>query len=597
MSAGQFTPASAGAGTHTLTYSYTDTSTTPNCTNTCTVSVVVNPLPTAAISYTGSPFCATGTAAVSQTGLAGGSYAASGGVVVNSTTGEIDLVASAGNTGTVTYTFSDGTCDNTATQAITVHPITTVTCGGPYGPYCSADLPIALTGTPSGGFWSGTGVGGNNFDPASATIGNNVLTYSFTDGNGCTFTCTTTIVVNLSPTATISYAGSPYCATGTASVSQTGQAGGAYTGTPGLVVNVTSGDVDLAASSLGAHTVTYSYSDGTCGGVTTANLTIYAQPTVTVSGTYPAFICNTGGAILPLTASPMPGMGETGTWSGPGVTDNADGTGTFNPMALPPGTVTLTYTYTDANGCTGVATLIVDVVICTLFPGIGDPCTCNNDATVAANDGTFGETVAVFNDLNNNGIPEAGEDALAGQTWTVNAQTGAIGVTPGVTVLTYGVIPPASWNPLGIMGYYVIFDHIDAIGYTMTVEGPNAFGDPANLDLSQMGTCSYPNPAFVGIPTTVCVNGGNVAITATNPNGANTAAIAFSGLGITDNGNGTTATLNPVTVGVNNTSTILFEYDPAGNGNTQCLQPIEAEVDVIDCILCTPDNGTPGIGN
>ena len=38
------------------------------------------------------------------------------------------------------------------------------------------------------------------------------------------------------PTATIAYSGSPYCATGTATVTQTGTAGGTYTAPAGVSI-------------------------------------------------------------------------------------------------------------------------------------------------------------------------------------------------------------------------------------------------------------------------------------------------------------------------------------------------------------------------
>ena len=43
------------------------------------------------------------------------------------------------------------------------------------------------------------------------------------------------------PTATIAYAGSPYCATGIATVTQTGTAGGTYTAPAGVVINAATG--------------------------------------------------------------------------------------------------------------------------------------------------------------------------------------------------------------------------------------------------------------------------------------------------------------------------------------------------------------------
>ncbi|MBK7268573.1 MAG: T9SS type A sorting domain-containing protein [Flavobacteriales bacterium] len=58
-----------------------------------------------------------------------------------------------------------------------------------------ADAPVTLGGTPSGGTWSGTGVSGNQFDPGAATPGANVLTYTYTDGNGCTDDCEVTVNV------------------------------------------------------------------------------------------------------------------------------------------------------------------------------------------------------------------------------------------------------------------------------------------------------------------------------------------------------------------------------------------------------------------
>ena len=39
----------------------------------------------------------------------------------------------------------------------------------------------------------------------------------------------------------LSYAGSPYCATGTATVTQTGTAGGTYTAPAGVVINAATG--------------------------------------------------------------------------------------------------------------------------------------------------------------------------------------------------------------------------------------------------------------------------------------------------------------------------------------------------------------------
>jgi len=62
------------------------------------------------------------------------------------------------------------------------------------GPFCPGDPSATLVGNPAGGVWTGTGVLGNNFDPATAGVGNYVLTYSMA---GCNTTIN--VVVNNGP--------------------------------------------------------------------------------------------------------------------------------------------------------------------------------------------------------------------------------------------------------------------------------------------------------------------------------------------------------------------------------------------------------------
>ena len=188
------------AGTYTLTLTETNAN---SCVTLVSMTVTVNALPTAAIEYTGTPYCATGTATVTQTGQAGGTYSSTAGLTIDASTGEIDLVASTAGTYTVTYSFTDGTCSNTTTTSVTINAL---------------------------------------------------------------------------PTATIEYAGTPYCATGTATVTRTGQACGTYSSTAGLSINASTGEIDLVASTAGTYTVTYSISNGECSITTTASVTINPLP-------------------------------------------------------------------------------------------------------------------------------------------------------------------------------------------------------------------------------------------------------------------------------------------------------------------------------
>jgi hypothetical protein len=94
----------------------------------------------------------------------------------------------------------------------------------------------------------------------------------------------------------------------------------------------------------------------------------------------------------------------------------------------------------------------------------------------------------------------------AGMTWTVFSIVGAFtddgAAGPGATgaPVTAGAV--LVWNPL-TMHYDLMFDHVDAQGYTATVEGPNAPGTPGNFFFTLTNTCFYPDPTLVG-PLTVC---------------------------------------------------------------------------------------------
>ena len=187
----------AASGTY-----YIKGTTAAGCSDIKPVVLTINPLPIASITYSGSPYCATGTATVTLTGQAGGTFTAPVGVTIDPVTGSINLASSTAGTFTINYTFSNGTCSNT---------------------------------TPA------------------------------------------TITINALPTATINYAGSPYCATGTAIVTQNGQTGGTYSSAPaGLSINPATGDINLGASlpSATPYTVTYSFGNGTCNNTTQANITV-----------------------------------------------------------------------------------------------------------------------------------------------------------------------------------------------------------------------------------------------------------------------------------------------------------------------------------
>lgn len=213
---------------------------------------------------------------------------------------------------------------------------------------CEGSSSFTLTGgSPAGGTYSGTGVSNNSFNPAVGA-GSYPITYSYTDTYGCVRTATSTQTVNALPTVN---AGSynPVCVNASPVLLSGSPAGGVFSGTG------VSGNQFNPAVGQGNYTLTYSYSDANgCSNSNNASITVNDLPTVN-AGSYSA-VCNTA-APVQLNGSPAGGI-----FSGTGVSGNQ-----FNP-AVGPGTYTLTYNYTDGNGCSNSSSTTFTVNNCSCNP-------------------------------------------------------------------------------------------------------------------------------------------------------------------------------------------------------------------------------------
>ncbi|MGL5888675.1 MAG: T9SS type A sorting domain-containing protein, partial [Bacteroidia bacterium] len=161
------------------------------CSTSDSVSIAVNPLPVVAASANFTTICAG--ASVELTAAGGNSWLWSTG----GTTAQINETPSVTTTYTVTGTDSATGCSNTASVTVTVNQLPTVTLALTQTTVCLSDGAFTLTGgSPAGGTWSGPGVGGSTFTPATAGNGTHTITYTYTDANQCTASATANIVVS-----------------------------------------------------------------------------------------------------------------------------------------------------------------------------------------------------------------------------------------------------------------------------------------------------------------------------------------------------------------------------------------------------------------
>ena len=332
----QFDPVVIGPGNFTLNYLYTDAN---NCSNNASASIIVNAKPTVTIG-TFSNVCSSATNVNLTSGSPSGGTYSGNGVTGNRFN---PSVAGAG-TQTIYYTYSAANgCSNTASATILVNPNPVVSQTS-FNPTCINSSPITLSGgSPVGGTYSGTQVVNGVFNPQTAGLGTFLITYSYTNGNGCLSSASSNITVNPLPTISVSPI-TPICAGAASFLLTSGSpSGGNYSGS-----GITNNYFDPAVVGSGTTSYTYSYSNG-CSASASGTITVKQVPIVSLS-TFSS-ICENSSSITLTGGSP-----SGGTYSGSGVTGNL-----FNPSLSGSGNIPITYSYTSANGCSNTAQSVITV--------------------------------------------------------------------------------------------------------------------------------------------------------------------------------------------------------------------------------------------
>lgn len=98
----------------------------------------------------------------------------------------------------VTISDSNGCIAASLPLVVTVYPTPIVSITG-FNAIDETTPAFTLSeGSPIGGIYTGVGISNGIFDPIAAGIGNHLITYTYTDANGCTDSASTTIIVEAS---------------------------------------------------------------------------------------------------------------------------------------------------------------------------------------------------------------------------------------------------------------------------------------------------------------------------------------------------------------------------------------------------------------
>ena len=247
---------------------------------------------------------------------------------------------------TITYSGNDPStgCNYTTSRQVTVNTTPQAFISGLSSTYCTTNACVSMIGTPTGGTFAGPGVSGNTFCPQTAGVGNHNVTYSGVASNGCFYSTSLTVTVNVSPTVTVNLNPS-YCAADPCITLIGSPSGGTFS-----IDGVTSAVFCPSQLSVGQHVVVYSGQLNGCPYSLSTLVNIIPNPNAQITG-LPTSFCT---ADNPITVTATPAGGQFVL--SPNVQGGLNGN-ILNPSAFNnnPGTYQISYTVTE-NGCSATTT-------------------------------------------------------------------------------------------------------------------------------------------------------------------------------------------------------------------------------------------------
>ncbi len=334
-SAGNFNPNTASVGQHTIFYSFTDGN---GCSATDSSIIRVDSLPNAAITSAG-PFCENAgvqqlTAAVNTRGVfSSTSYL--------DTVGNFNPAVAQAGSHQVYYTFTDGNnCSSTDSTIVVVDSIPDAAINAVMRQCENASI-VTLTAVNSGGRFSPTTYldTAGKFDPSIAKSGSHKIFYTITDGNGCSNTDSSIIVVDSIPDASITNT-SPFCENDSISkITPSSNTYGSFLQTS-YIDSI--GNFDPAIAKAGSHKIFYQLTDSNgCSTIDSTIILVDSIPNASIDSAGP-FCLNAA----PYTLSPS--VSGNGRFTSTAFLDTS---GNVDPGLATPGSHVVFYFVTDNNGC------------------------------------------------------------------------------------------------------------------------------------------------------------------------------------------------------------------------------------------------------
>jgi hypothetical protein len=527
------------------------------------------------------------TAAFALTGgsPSGGTYSGTG---VSS--GTFNPGTAGAGTHLIIYTYTDtNTCTSLDTAILQIDTVPVVALGS-FAPICAGAPAFLLTGgLPAGGIYTGSGVSGATFDPASAGGGIHAIRYIYSDLNNCKDSIDSNILVHAQPQVQLPALAS-VCENDSAFALIGGiPIGGTYSG-DGVVGTL----FHPKLAGLDTHLITYTFADTNSCTDSAHSIVIVHRIPLAYAAPLSGFCTGSRGDVLPN------GFPAGGSYTGLGISGD-----TLYPALTGTGSFPIYYHYTDSNNCSVVdtSTFTVHAQPVISIPSIAPMCL--NDSLLILQSGVpaggvytiLGDTVLQFDPV----VHGTGNSVLKYTATDTNRCTdsGFVTITvyplPSITLdslahrcLTDSILILNSGKPIG--GTYSGTGVIDSIFYvgiagsgahriTYSYTDGNGCADSAAMQLS------VTNPPEVKVADNlkpICLNEEAVTLEYAVPRGG-----IYEGSGVIG-GN-----LYPYLLGEGKQSILYRFVDSVGCSAEKIVQLSIVPVEIPDIIapsrICTGD--------